>query len=190
MRHPVDRLVSHYMHEWVMRRVSQPIEVAVERHPEFVSYGCYDRQLQPYLDTFGPARILPVFFERLIAHPDEEFARICRFIGYTGEPRWAHDLGAQNVSTERVRRGMVTDRVLGSPWLTTLRHRLLPRNLRTRMKKLLQMRQRPEITRAQRDRMRGVFDDDLARLGERLGVSLSCESFSSVVAARSLEWTE
>lgn len=188
MRHPVDRLVSHYMHEWVMRRVSEPIEVTIERHPEFVSYGCYDRQLRPYLEAFGPARILPVFFERLIAHPDEEFARVCRFIGCPGEPRWAHDLGARNVSTERLRRGVVTDRILGSPWLTTVRHRLVPLTLRNRLKKQWQIGKRPEITQAQRDRMRSVFDDDLARLGERLGVSLSCESFSGVVVARSLEW--
>src|SRR5262245_41553279 len=33
MRHPMDRLLSHYMHDWVLRRVSEPIEIAIDRHP-------------------------------------------------------------------------------------------------------------------------------------------------------------
>jgi Sulfotransferase family len=188
MRHPVDRLVSHYMHEWVMRRVTEPIELALERHPEFVSYGCYDLQLRPYLDAFGPARVLPVFFERLVAHPDEELVRVCRFLGYGGTPRWMPEIGAQNVSEERLRRGLMTNRILGVPWLRTLRRRLVPESLRNRAKKFWQIRRRPEITSAERDRLRRVFDDDLGRLGGKLGIPLSCENYKDSVIARSLEW--
>ena len=189
MRHPLDRLVSHYMHEWLARRVSTPIETAATEHPELVGYGCYDLQLEPYLQAFGRARILPVFFERLVAEPQQELERICRFIGYSAVPRWDHGLGAQNVSLERVRRGPLWQRVLDVPALQTLRRRLIPERARSRVRKLWQIAERPEIARSQREDLCRVFDGDLARLGAKLGVDLSCENFKAVVASRPLEWT-
>ena len=49
MRHPIDRLISHYMHEQFEWRMRLPIDKAVERHPELISYGCYSQQLEPFL---------------------------------------------------------------------------------------------------------------------------------------------
>lgn len=72
MRNPVDRLVSHYIHGWTVRDVDGPIE----RHPELVACGRYAMQLQPCVERFAFARILPVFLERLV-----ETARSSRPLG-------------------------------------------------------------------------------------------------------------
>ena len=72
MRHPVDRLISHYMHGWLNGSIRGGLDEAVSRYPELVQYGCYAMQLRPFLETYGPDKILPVFFERLTHSPQTE----------------------------------------------------------------------------------------------------------------------
>ena len=36
MRHPIDRLISHYIHEWTQRVISSPVNEAVDEHPELI----------------------------------------------------------------------------------------------------------------------------------------------------------
>jgi hypothetical protein len=50
MRQPVDRLVSHYVHE-ASRRPMPPVDEAVESMPELVDYGRYAFQLGWLLDS-------------------------------------------------------------------------------------------------------------------------------------------
>ena len=47
VRHPVDRLVSHYIHEWTERTVPSPIDRAVRECPRLTEYGLYAMQLRP-----------------------------------------------------------------------------------------------------------------------------------------------
>ena len=90
MRHPIDRLTSHYLHEQTVGRISVGLEQAVDRYSELVDYGRYSMQLEPYLRAFGPEAIHPVFFDRLVGWPDEELERIGRFLGVSRSLRWDH----------------------------------------------------------------------------------------------------
>src|SRR5262249_44070903 len=72
MRHPVDRLISQYLHECTQKTIRVPIDAALDRHPELIAYSRYSMQLEPFLTAYGPKNILPVFFERLVSHPEEE----------------------------------------------------------------------------------------------------------------------
>ena len=85
MRHPIDRLISHYIHEWSMKVISVDINQAIDRYPELIDYSRYSMQLASYFETFGRERVLPMFFERFIAHKQEELERVCNFIGYKGK---------------------------------------------------------------------------------------------------------
>ena len=78
MRHPIDRLVSQYIHEWSQRTIRVDIDRAISQYPRLVEYSRYSMQLEPYLKTFGKEQILPVFFERLLNRKQEEFERICQ----------------------------------------------------------------------------------------------------------------
>jgi Sulfotransferase domain len=189
MRHPVDRLVSHYIHEWSQGVFSESLDDAVERRPELVEYGCYARQLTPWIERFGKAAILPVFFERLAAMPSAELERVGRFLGHSQPLAWKPELGRQNVSSERLRKSALRDAILDSPLLTQLRRRVLPRALRDRIKARWQMRERPALSASARQRVERRFDEDLATLGGWLGTPLSCASYHDVVLARSLEWS-
>ena len=84
MRHPIDRLMSQYVHELTAGRITVGVREAVERHPELIDYSRYAMQLQPFLDAYGFENVLPVFFPRLVTHSQAELERIGRFLGHDG----------------------------------------------------------------------------------------------------------
>ena len=188
MRHPVDRLVSHYIHEWSMGVYNCEIDEAVKRYPELVTYGQYTLQLKPYFDAFSHDAILPVFFDRLIREPQAELERVCRFIGYKGSPVWQNDLKPSNVSSERIRRFPFYGALVESGPATWLRRNLVPQSWRDTVKGRLTMKKRPELNAATRAALEETFDRDLAKLGSWLGQPLDCISFKQATAARSLDW--
>jgi Sulfotransferase family len=188
MRHPIDRLISHYIHEWSMGVYHRPIVEALDRHPELVAYGRYAMQLQPYLETFGPDAVLPVFFDRLVREPQAELERVCRFIGYREKPTWLRDLQPSNVSSERIRRFPFYATLVDSTPATWVRQRLIPRGWRDAIKRRLTMKDRPVLTDEKRLALEREFDRDLAQLGGWMGCTLNCSNFKQVTGSQELGW--
>ncbi len=190
MRHPIDRLRSQYVHEWTQRVVNEPIDIAIDTFPELVDYSRYSYQLAPYLATFGPRQVLPVFFDRLVAAPQAQLERICRFIGYGGHPAWQKDAQAENVSAERMRTSRWRDRLTFAPGVSWVRRTLVPQSVRDRIKQFWQMKKKPVLSPDRLQRLKEVFDKDLDRLGDWLGVRLSCDVFREATAARDFDWRD
>lgn len=188
MRHPVDRLVSHYSHGWLERSIDGPIDEAVERHRELIDYGRYAMQIAPWLDAFGSDAVLPVFFERLTRQPQAELERVCQFLGYTRVPVWRDDLDGENASGARLRDSRWRDAIVYNPLVTAIRRNLIPQSVRNRVKKGWQMREKPVPGADALAQVTAIFDADLAVLGEMLGTPLSCATFKAVVEERALEW--
>jgi hypothetical protein len=180
MRHPLQRLVSHYIHEWSMGVISESIDSALATHPELVDYGRYAWQLEPYLEAFGPERVLPVFTPSLKAHPQAELDRVCRFLGYAGRPLWHDEVAQQNISRERMRRSAARDFIKDLPGATWLRRTLIPKWVRERIKDRWRMTERPQLSPRSTERVTETFDQDLAKLGSLLGRPLSCSTFDEV----------
>jgi hypothetical protein len=187
VRHPIARLVSHFIHEWTQRAIMTDIHRAIDLHPELIAYGCYSRQLRPYLEAFGPDRVLLVFFESLVARPDIELRRVLQFIGYPRQVKWDPMVAASNASSERMRASWLRDRIVYAPGLSQLRARL-PRAWRERVKRLWTMRQRPALGASEVARLSLEFDRDLAALGNWIGRSLSVATFKSVAMAGPPKW--
>jgi hypothetical protein len=188
MRHPVDRLVSHYIHQWTQNVFRCGIGEALDAYPELINYGRYAYQLEPYLEAFGKNRILPVFFGPLRKNPDRELQRIARHIGYEGTLGWDDTLGAQNVSSERIRRFPGYELLVDSKPMEFLRRRWVPQSLRDAVKSRLRMKERPTLSDADRRRVEDVFDADLAILSGWMGVQLRCSNFDEVTREGSLDW--
>lgn len=188
MRHPVDRLVSHYVHEWTQRVISCGIDSAVRRHPELVEYGLYGMQIEPYLRTFGTSSVLPVFVERMIRDPNEELQRIFRFLGVADRPNWNPALRS-NASANRLRVSPLRDAITENRVVTRLRRALVPKTVRTMIRGLWTMKDRPKLSEDVARYVEQVFDHDLAMLGKSLGVHLSCANWTQVVQSQErLEW--
>lgn len=167
MRDPVERLVSHYIHDWSQGVINCPIDEAIEKHPELVDYSRYAYQLEPFVARFGRERILTVAFEDMTANPDAVLKRIAAFLGAEGEVLWKPDLDAQNVSAERIRKFPGYRLIVDNPVATALRRTLIPRALRDRVKANLQMRERPVLSAEKVAALKEIFDRD-RRAPERL----------------------
>ncbi len=190
MRHPIDRLVSQYVHEVTVGQVSGDLCEAIASMPELIDYGRYAMQLHPYFEAFGAGSILPIFFHRLVSQPQAELERIGRFLGLSGPLRWDETLEPQNQGSDRLRPSAVRVALVQAPVLTSLRRRVVPRRISESIKGFWHARVKPPtITPALEARLREVFDADLAQLGDWLGLPrLDCGNFREVTASRSHEW--
>ena len=188
MRHPIDRLVSQYIHEWSQRKIRVDINRAISQHPRLIEYSLYSMQLKPYIEMFGKEQILPVFFERLLARKQEEFERIGDFIGYHQKPVWIEENDVQNVSTQRLKDNEIRDFLVEAPGLKEIRQKLIPKSWRTWVRSWWQMKEKPQIKPQNIELLRSVFDEDLAIVGSWLGAELSCQNFKPEVRTKSLDW--
>ncbi len=190
MRHPIDRLVSQYVHEVTVGRVASDLREAIAEAPELIDYGRYAMQLRPYFEAYGAGSILPVFFQRLVAQPQAELERIGRFLGHPGPLRWDESLEPQNQGRTRLRPSAVRVALVQVPVLTPLRQRVVPRRVSESIKGFWRARvERPTITPALERRLREVFDADLAQLGNWLGLpGLNCGNFRELTGLESYEW--
>jgi Sulfotransferase domain len=188
MRHPVDRMISQYVHQWSEGEIHCGLDEAVTRYPELTAYSCYARQLAPFIEAYGKAAILPVFFDRLKVSPQQELERICRFIGYSGTAQWETDLSRSNVSAERVRKFPFYNLLVDHPIAAGLRRGLVPKAVRTKVRQFFSMTDRPVLGETTRQNLENVFDKDLAILGGWLGIELDCSNFCAATSATSLNW--
>lgn len=189
MRHPIDRLVSHYVHEVTTGRIRVGLAEAIEQLPELVEYGRYSLQLQPFLDAYGRASVLPVFFPRLVQHSQAELERIRRFLGVKHPLCWDDAMEPQNQGTDRLRPSAVRVALVQAPVLTAIRQKVVPRTWSRPLKAFWRARvEPPRISPVLRSRLGEVFDADLAELGSWLGIPLDCETFHDQTVARSLDW--
>ena len=189
MRHPIERLVSHYIHQWTQNVIRCDINEALERYPELVNYSRYSYQVAPYVEAYGKASVLPVFFQAVKHQPQRELERIARFIGYSRPVSWKEALGAQNVSAQRLRRFRGYQLIVDSAAMVFVRRAVVPQSVRDIVKARLTMKQRPTLNDSNIARLKSIFDEDLRTLAEWLDVELNCENFNQVTLAESLDWT-
>lgn len=190
MRHPLDRLVSHYIHEWSQGVIHSSLDNAIENYPELIEYSLYSRQLKPFIDEYGKENILPVFFDRLKKYPQKELERICKFIGYSGSPQWNFEVKPSNVSRERIRKFPFYHMLVDSTYATWMRRKFIPQKLRDHIKKELTMQKRPVLNQKQKETLEEIFNQDLSVLGSWLGKELNCSNFSQITKDENLEWKQ
>jgi len=188
MRHPIDRLISHYIHEWSTGVYQCDINEAIDIYPELTAYSCYAMQLEPYIASFGRNKILPVFFDKLIKHSQTELERVAEHIGYKQTPVWHTALKAKNISSKRIKKFPLYQLLIESSIAKSLRRNLVPKKLRNFVKSKLRMQQRPIINDDNIRKLEDVFNQDLAVLGTWLGTELTCQNFKEITATTELNW--
>jgi len=182
MRHPIDRLVSHYIHQWSQRVMKCDINEAIDQYDELVAYSCYAQQLQPYIEQYGRENILCIFMESIKSNPQKQLERITDFIGYKGQVKWRSDLSPQNASKEKLRNFFGYKLLLSSVAMKWLRHNCIPKRTRNYVKNRLSMQSRPVINSQQMAKLTEVFDQDLQQLSVILGSNnLNCENYKQVI---------
>jgi hypothetical protein len=189
MRHPIDRLISHYIHQWTQNVFKCDINQAIDGYEELTAYSCYVKQLTPYFEQYGYQNVLPVFTESLRVNPQKELERVAKFIGHVEPVVWHDDVLEQNVSSERFRtfRGRS---VVDSRLVIFLRRRLIPKSWRNKVKKALTMTDKPRIDQTHQKMLVALFDKDLAELGAMMGIHLNCDNYKKVTCETELNWSK
>lgn len=164
IRNPMERAVSHYIHEWSEGRLGEDADAAFASSPEIVDYGRYGMQIAPFVEAYGRAAIHLTSLEQIKADPQGEFAAICAHLGVPEGAAWIEDLPAQNVSAERIRKLPLHGVLVDNPVATALRRVLIPKALRSWVREGRTVRTRPEVPQALQVQMRGIFLEDRARL--------------------------
>lgn len=166
IRNPIQRAVSHYMHEWSLGRMSAGIGAELQAHPEMVDYGRYGMQISPFVTRFGRDNVHLTSLECLKRDPEGTLSDVCRFVGFTSRPVWHPEAAEQNVSAERFRRLPFQGLLVDNPVATALRRALVPKGLRERIRKSRSVGPKPEIPEDIRQRMIERFLDDRTLLAE------------------------
>ncbi|MEM7509246.1 MAG: sulfotransferase domain-containing protein [Pseudomonadota bacterium] len=160
VRDPVERAVSHFIHEWTEGRMSDDPVTAFATHTELVDYGLYAKQITPFIDAYGVDAVCLTSLERIKMNPQAELERVAAHIGFSGHPVWRAELGAQNVSQARIRK-LPFHRVLVNNQVSrSLRRRLVPKSVRTRIRQGRSFGARPELPAALRSELQARFAPD------------------------------
>lgn len=164
MREPVARIVSHLAHDYGVGRIRDTdFDTHALANERYVACSDYARQLAPWIDRFGPDRLLGLRFEDLVADRAAVAARAATFLGLdpaglARTDRISNPRGSQRQPLPGV------GRFLDSELYRRYGHRL-PVSLRATAKTLLMRRRSvpdirlsPETERRLRDRFADLPD--------------------------------
>jgi hypothetical protein len=160
IRDPVVRAVSHFLHEWSVGNMDDDVDAAFAQNEEMVSYGCYAKQLAPFIAAFGREAIYLTSLEQLGRNPDDEIRAIGTFLGLSEPLVWDHHMPKQNVSAERIRRFPLHKLLIDNPVAAGLRRALVPQSLRQRVKDGRVKKDRPTVPDAVQLQMQKAFIED------------------------------
>jgi hypothetical protein len=178
VRDPIDRMLSHYLHNVGGGYDDRPLEEALaDPDSSYVSRSRYHFQLLPYLETFGPDRIEIVSREELKDGRAQAMRRAFEFLGV--DPAFVSSQFEREWETGVAKTGSrfrLMDRAVRLPGLRALDRNFdrLPESLRWVVERLVHdpaggEAPKPELPGTLRDRLTGLFREDIARLEDVAG---------------------
>jgi hypothetical protein len=84
LRDPVQRTMSHYWHMVRYHAERRPMLEAIRTEPQYLDVSNYAMQLTPYLELFGPSRVMVVTFEQLTRAPSMAMRQLFDWLGVEG----------------------------------------------------------------------------------------------------------
>jgi hypothetical protein len=182
VRNPIDRMLSHYLHNVGGGYEARPLEVALsDPDSAYLARSRYAMQVEPYLDAFGPERVLIVTREELRDDRRATMQRTFEFCGVDAgfespqfEREWETGGAKQDGGFQ------LMDRAVRLPGLRALDRNFdrLPESLRWLVERIVHDPERgaapkPELPDELRARLRELLADDAAQLegiaGRKLG---------------------
>lgn len=176
IRNPLERAISHYIHEWTEGVISSDLSTALHNFPALINYSCYGDQIAPWAAQFGADNILLLSLEAMQQDHQAVLDAAGAFLGRENLV-WQDNLERVNVSAERIRRLPFQDILINNPVAVRLRRALIPQKLRDNIRQSRQMRERPKLDPADRALLEQRFAADYAKLKaifpDRPGLDLS-----------------
>jgi hypothetical protein len=81
VRHPIERMKSHYVQLRVLGLEGDPIEKALAANPVYLSSSRYASQIEHYLEHFAREQLLVITAEQLRSERQQTLRRVLTFLG-------------------------------------------------------------------------------------------------------------
>jgi hypothetical protein len=164
VRHPIERMRSHYLHNVLSREERRPIAVALLTNPVYLDVSSYAMQIDQYLPYFPKDRLLVITSEALLRHRTATLRRVFEFLEV--DPAWdSPELELHRTATKWKRHPGV-HRIRRLPGYG-LAARLAPQKLKERYYRLTTMRpdlKRGILSEGARSRLEDLLRNDVRRL--------------------------
>ena len=178
VRDPVDRLLSHYLHNVGGGYETRPMEEALaDAESAYVQRSLYAMQAEPYLEHFGAERIAFVTREELRDERGSTVRRMFEFLGV--DPQFSSPQFEREWETGSAKGGggfRLMDRAVRLPGLRALDRNFdrLPESLRWVVERIVHdpgsgEAPKPELPEGLRERLTAIFRPDVDRLEEITG---------------------
>jgi hypothetical protein len=173
VRDPIDRLLSHYLHNLGGGYDERPLGVALaEESSAYIDRSRYAFQLEPYLESFGRERIEVISREELKRDRAATLRRVFAFLGvdeHFTSPQFEREW--ETGAAKGGGRFRLMDRAVRLPGLRSLDRNFdrLPEGLRWIVERVVHdpasgAAPKPELPASTRARLEGVFRPDTERL--------------------------
>jgi hypothetical protein len=174
VRDPIDRILSHYLHNAGSGYEPRPLEQAVEAPgATYIARSRYAMQLEPYLDCFDRDRILIAAAEDLAAHREQTVQGVFEFCGVDATFTAEEFERLWETGSARAGEGgfKLMDRAVRLPGLRAFDRNFdrLPESLRWLVERVVHdpdagEAAKPELPPALRERLADALADDVERL--------------------------
>lgn len=178
VRNPIDRLLSHYLHNVGGGYESRELAAALaDECSSYIQRGLYAFQLEPYLAEFDREQVLIVSREELGRDRDATVRRVFEFAGVDpGFTSPEFDRQWETGSGKGSGGFRLLDRAVRAPGLRAIDRNFdrLPERLRWLVEKVVHdpgsgEAAKPELAAVERERVAALFRPDAARLAEIAG---------------------
>jgi Sulfotransferase family len=170
IRNPIDRVLSHYLHDFANGRERRPLQIAVRYDDRYLAPSRYAAQLERYFRVFPSSQVLLLKTDDLLARRAETVGRVLDFIGVDSTVHLRLDFEAHR-SSEKVEK----TRALAFARRSRAR-RFVPPPIRRRLRQLLANplnTSKIELDRETREFLALQFATDARRLSEFTGENLA-----------------
>lgn len=171
MRHPVERIVSHYAHNLLYGCTKARPEEEVLRIASYVNLSRYTVQISAYRELFPREQMMLLVFEEFVSNPRATLAKVMAFLGLASDNLDRIDVSPRNVSANRVR-----VKPFKGSYRLRLIHDRMPAFVRRLTEPLLFIRvdRRPQFETGLRRTLRRLLEADVRGVEEILGRQLDC----------------
>lgn len=130
MRHPIDRIVSHYMHNYLRGYTDRSFEDDVLINPTYLNRTRYFVQIKPYLEYFGTDQVFLLTFEEFLANKQAVLQKMAQFLGIDFSKFDDFDEVHRNRSVGETKRNVNIEKLRDSKWVQSVQP-LIPAPVRT-----------------------------------------------------------
>jgi Sulfotransferase family len=171
VRHPIERMRSHYLHRVLQGKERAPIDQAVVTDPSYVDTSRYAMQIEQYLEWFTRSQLLVITAEALRSDRLVTLRRVYEFLDVDAGWR-PPELGREYNRTGELRPQLIAPRPVVLAVRLGVRLGLRPRTARRlsyRASHAAPVSDQVAFSEPVRQRLEVSLQDDVARLRRYLG---------------------